>query len=146
MVNSSKDRGIQIRRFNMRIGLAIKPKTPVDKILHQDCYRFADKIDMALIMTVEPGFGGQKFMGDMMDKVRTLRRFRAALDIQVDGGIYSDNIQIWQIPAEAGANIPAEAGANVIVSGTGIVKAPCPQTAINQMREAVQTAITNYHY
>ncbi|EPB72062.1 putative ribulose-phosphate 3-epimerase [Ancylostoma ceylanicum] len=54
----------KIHQANMKVGFAIKPKTPVDKVLP-----YANKIDMALIMTVEPGFGGQKFMGDMMDKV-----------------------------------------------------------------------------
>ncbi|KAJ1349787.1 hypothetical protein KIN20_005438 [Parelaphostrongylus tenuis] len=113
----------------MKVGLAIKPKTSVDKVL-----QFADKIDMALIMTVEPGFGGQKFMVDMMDKVRTLRKAYAGLNIQVDGGISPQNIQV-----------PAEAGANVIVSGTGVIKAPCPKSAIIQMREALQTAINRAH-
>uniref|UniRef100_A0A0K0DMN8 Ribulose-phosphate 3-epimerase n=1 Tax=Angiostrongylus cantonensis TaxID=6313 RepID=A0A0K0DMN8_ANGCA len=95
---------------------------------------FADKIDMALIMTVEPGFGGQKFLSDMMDKVHILRKAYANIDIQVDGGISPQNIRV-----------PAEAGANVIVSGTGIIKAPCPTTAISQMREAVHLAITQTH-
>ncbi|EYC15375.1 hypothetical protein Y032_0037g3485 [Ancylostoma ceylanicum] len=115
----------KIHQANMKVGFAIKPKTPVDKVLP-----YANKIDMALIMTVEPGFGGQKFMGDMMDKVRTLRKANPGLNIQVDGGISASNIQI-----------PAEAGANVIVSGTGVIKAPCQKTAISQLREAVQAAI-----
>lgn len=119
----------KIRQSNMKVGFAIKPKTPVDKVL-----QFADKIDMALIMTVEPGFGGQKFLSDMMDKVHILRKAYANIDIQVDGGISPQNIQV-----------PAEAGANVIVSGTGIIKAPCPTTAISQMREAVHLAITQTH-
>ncbi|KIH52389.1 ribulose-phosphate 3 epimerase family protein [Ancylostoma duodenale] len=72
----------------MKVGFAIKPKTPVDRVLP-----YANKIDMALIMTVEPGFGGQKFMGDMMDKVRTLRKANPVLNIQVDGGISASNIQ-----------------------------------------------------
>ncbi|VDP07727.1 unnamed protein product [Heligmosomoides polygyrus] len=73
----------------MKVGFAIKPKTPVEKVL-----QFADKIDMALIMTVEPGFGGQKFMADMMDKVRTLRKAYPEMNIQVDGGISTGNIQV----------------------------------------------------
>ncbi|WKY00080.1 hypothetical protein Q1695_014729 [Nippostrongylus brasiliensis] len=116
----------KIHENKMKVGFAIKPKTPVEKVL-----QFADKIDMALIMTVEPGFGGQKFMGDMMDKVRTLRKAYPELNIQVDGGISTSNIQI-----------PAEAGANVIVSGTGVIRAPCQKTAIGQLRDAVQAAIT----
>lgn len=71
------------------MGLALKPKTPVDVALP-----YVDLVDTVLIMTVEPGFGGQKFMHDMMPKVEVLRRRAPVLNIQVDGGVGPDTIQI----------------------------------------------------
>lgn len=73
----------------LQVGLALKPKTPVEVAL-----KFADLVDTVLIMTVEPGFGGQKFMHDMMSKVEALRRHSPHLNIQVDGGVGPDTIQI----------------------------------------------------
>uniref|UniRef100_A0A1I7XPR8 ribulose-phosphate 3-epimerase n=1 Tax=Heterorhabditis bacteriophora TaxID=37862 RepID=A0A1I7XPR8_HETBA len=79
----------KIRKCGMKVGLAIKPGTSVDKIL-----QFGSKIDMALVMTVEPGFGGQKFMSDMMNKVQMIRKTYPNLDIQVDGGISPSNVKV----------------------------------------------------
>lgn len=91
----------------MRVGLAIKPKTLIDdKIISLIDWGL---IDLMLIMTVEPGFGGQKFMEDMMPKVRELWEKYPDLDIETDGGI-----------GEANCGIATIAGSNVIVSGTGI--------------------------
>jgi ribulose-phosphate 3-epimerase len=81
-------------------------------------------------MTVEPGFGGQKFQSEQMSKVKKLREKFPSLNIQVDGGITIENISEC-----------AEAGANAIVSGTGIIKQPDHQAIISQMREKVQNAI-----
>ena len=91
-----------------KAGLSVKPKTPVEAV-----YPYLDKLSMVLVMTVEPGFGGQSFMEDMMPKVSAVRseidRRGLDVDIQVDGGINKDTI-----------SIAAKAGANVFVSGNAI--------------------------
>lgn len=105
-----------------KAGLAVKPKTPVESI-----FPYLDKLSMALIMTVEPGFGGQKFMGDMMDKIIALRKECARrgidIDIQVDGGI-----------SEKTAPIAVEAGANVLVAGSAIFGSDDPAATIKALR------------
>ena len=114
----------EIRAREVRCGLAISPATPVEKILP-----YLSQIDMALIMTVVPGFGGQKFMPDMMEKVRTVKRYALThnlkLDIQVDGGISESNT----------ATVTA-AGANIIVAGSAIFKSKKPRSVIEAMRKA----------
>lgn len=91
-----------------KAGLSVKPKTPVEAV-----YPYLDKLSMVLVMTVEPGFGGQSFMENMMPKVSAVRseidRRGLDVDIQVDGGINKDTI-----------SIAAKAGANVFVSGNAI--------------------------
>ena len=114
----------EIKRREVRCGLAISPATPVEKILP-----YLSQIDMALIMTVVPGFGGQKFMPDMMEKVRTVKRYAMThdlkLDIQVDGGISEENTAVV-----------TAAGANIIVAGSAIFKSKKPRSVIEAMRKA----------
>ena len=100
----------EIHKYGKRAGIAIKPGTPVEAVIP-----YLDKVEMVLVMTVEPGFGGQKLIPESLDKVRMLRKLiderKLDVDIQVDGGVYIDNVE--EI---------LEAGANVIVSGSGIFK------------------------
>ncbi len=82
---------------------------------------------MVLIMTVEPGFGGQKFMADMMPKVSEVRRRYPELNIEVDGGLGTGTV-----------DTAAEAGANVIVAGSAVFGASDPREVIKTLREAVE--------
>ncbi|KAJ2784901.1 RIBULOSE-phosphate 3-epimerase [Coemansia javaensis] len=113
-----------IRARGMRVGMAIKPKTPVDVV-----YDLAPALDQVLVMTVEPGFGGQAFMPECMPKVAALRSRFPDLDIQVDGGLAPDTIEA-----------AARAGANVIVAGSSIFKAADPAAVISLFRKAINDA------
>ena len=94
------------RRLGKKAGLSVKPGTPVSAV-----YPFIEALDTVLIMTVEPGFGGQSFMPDMLPKIRDLREYieknNLSCDIEVDGGINADT-----------APLVKAAGANVLVSGS----------------------------
>lgn len=117
----------KIRAHGMQCGVALKPATPVDGGNAALLALIDEKlVDMVLIMTVEPGFGGQSFMADMMPKVRFLRERYPFLNIQVDGGLGEKTIA----PA-------AEAGANVIVAGTSVFKAADRAAATEAMRQCV---------
>lgn len=110
-----------IKSHGIRAACAIKPGTPVDVL-----FELGPHLDMALVMTVEPGFGGQKFMVDMMPKVEKLREMFPNLDIQVDGGLGKDTIPH-----------AAKAGANVIVAGTSVFTASDPADVIQFMKDEV---------
>lgn len=110
-----------IKDAGMKVGIGIKPGTPVEGVLP-----FVDLVDMVLVMTVEPGFGGQKFMSDMMPKVKHLRNTYKSLDIEVDGGLGPSTI-----------DTAAEAGANMIVSGSAIISSKEPQQVISVLKESV---------
>ncbi|KAJ3189979.1 hypothetical protein HDU85_000270 [Gaertneriomyces sp. JEL0708] len=116
----------KIHQKGMKAGVAVKPKTPVDSV-----FGIANKVDQILIMTVEPGFGGQKFMHDCIAKVKVLREKFPELDIQVDGGLAPDTI-----------DIATEAGANVIVAGSSIYGAGSPQQVIELFKESVRRNVT----
>ncbi len=118
-----------IRAAGAKPALAIKPKTPAEAV-----FPYLDAVDMVLVMTVEPGFGGQSFMYDCMPKVRAVReeanrRGKTDLLIQVDGGINEDTV------VDAAA-----AGANVIVSGSTIFKAPDAEQMIHSLIAKAEAA------
>ena len=109
-----------LRKLGARAGMALKPGTEIE--LYSD---LLSEIDMLLIMTVEPGFGGQKFMADMMDKVR---RSKALIGdrpiwIQVDGGISMETIAIAR-----------EAGADTFVAGSAVFNSPDPAEMVKMLR------------
>ncbi len=99
-----------IREAGLKVGLSIKPATEAEAIRP-----YLDQIDMILVMSVEPGFGGQKFIPKSLDKIRALRAMveeaGVDVDIEVDGGIYQANVKEV-----------LDAGANIIVSGSGVFK------------------------
>lgn len=113
-----------IHEHEMRAGIAISPNTPVESIL--PIVR-EGLCNMVLVMTVEPGFGGQKLIPEALDKVRKLRRYITKygieLNIEVDGGITADNIGLC-----------TSAGANVIVAGTAIFGSKKANAVIKSMR------------
>ena len=110
-----------IRKAGSRSSLGIKPNTDIDQY-----QSFVDDVDMFLIMTVEPGFGGQKFMHTMMDKVRRTKQIIGDRPIwlQVDGGVSMDTIAI-----------ALEAGADTFVVGSAVFKAPDPAEMVVSIRE-----------
>jgi ribulose-phosphate 3-epimerase len=117
-----------IRALGVKAGLAVKPGTPVEGLLKN-----LDGADLALVMTVEPGFGGQKFMADMMPKVSALRREIDArrLDcwIQVDGGVNAANIET-----------AAAAGADSLVAGSAVFGAGDCAVAFRDLEQKARAA------
>jgi len=115
-----------VRANGARVGLAIKPETPLES-----AERHLDSLDVLLVMTVEPGFGGQDFMSDMMAKVRQARDWRLERRgrylIEVDGGIAPDT-----------ARVARAAGAEVFVAGHAIFAQPDPRAALEALRAAVK--------
>ena len=100
----------KIKELKKKVGLSLNPETKVEKIKE-----YIDKIDLVLIMSVNPGFGGQKFMPEVLDKIKELKKIQKDknlnFDIEIDGGINFDN-----------SKIAIEAGANILVSGTTVFK------------------------
>lgn len=115
----------EIRSFGCSVGLSVRPKTQASSIIP-----FLDKIDLVLVMTVEPGFGGQSFMPEMLMKIRTIRegikKLPKNIHLEVDGGI--DGKNVFKV---------AEAGANMLVAGTSVFRAPDgAEAAIRQLKSA----------
>lgn len=102
-----------------KAAVALKPKTPASAVIP-----YIDKLAMVLVMTVEPGFGGQSFMADMMPKIEEIRKAAPDIDIEVDGGINAETIKT-----------AAAAGANVFVAGSAVFKSEYPQKTIETLKE-----------
>jgi ribulose-phosphate 3-epimerase len=119
----------EIQDFDCKAGLSVKPKTPLSAVAEH-----LGRIDRLLIMTVEPGFGGQKFMPDMMAKVREAveirRKHNYKFDIEVDGGL--DRYTIWDA---------VRAGAEVIVAGTAVFGQADVGHAIQDLRDNAKQAL-----
>ena len=101
---------LKIKSLNKKVGVSLNPESKLDLITN-----YLEKIDLVLIMSVNPGFGGQKFMPEVLDKVKKLKEIKSKknmnFDIEIDGGINFDNCQL-----------AIEAGANILVSGTTVFK------------------------
>lgn len=114
---------LEIHRQEKKCGIAISPATPVEAILP-----FLPEVDMVLVMTVVPGFGGQSLIPETLEKVRRIRAFadenNLNLDIEVDGGLKPENV-----------GLATSAGANVIVAGSAIFQSKKPKVTISEMRE-----------
>ena len=108
----------KIHKLGCKAGVSIKPKTPVSAV-----ESVLDKVDLVLVMTVEPGFGGQSFMHEVVPKIRTLRDKAPGLDISVDGGINAET-----------ARIVKDAGANILVAGNYIFNASDREAACKSLR------------
>ena len=111
-----------IREKGVRAAVSIKPGTPISAL-----EPYMELMDMILVMTVEPGFGGQKFMEDMMEKVRALRKLMdvrmSGVELEVDGGVNLDT-----------GKICVDAGANVLVAGSAVYKAADIPARIAELR------------
>ena len=112
----------RIHAKGKKAGVVVKPKTPASAVLP-----FIGECDIILVMTVEPGFGGQKFMADMMPKVEAIRRYidamNPACELEVDGGVDANTCRLC-----------IQAGANVLVAGSAVYKAEDIPGRIRELR------------
>ena len=112
-----------IESYNIKSGLVIKPNTPASAV-----FPYIDRLYMVLVMTVEPGFGGQSFMADMLPKVAEIKEYAKSIGkeilVEADGGINGETIGAC-----------AKAGIDICVSGTGVFKAEDAAKAISELKE-----------
>jgi len=114
-----------IRAGGAKAAIAVKPNTPIEEV-----YPYLDELYMVLVMTVEPGFGGQSFMADMMQKVQALKAKKPELLVQVDGGIQLQTVRT-----------SAQSGVDVCVAGTSVFKAENAAAAIAELKNAAVSAL-----
>lgn len=115
----------QARAMGIKIGIAIKPATSVETIVE-----FLGDIDLVLIMSVEPGFGGQKFNPSVLAKIEQIKKHRPRTTISIDGGV---NLQT--------ASLAARAGVDILVAGSSIFHAPEPGSMVQRLREVAHQAL-----
>jgi len=124
-------RQTKIREGYLKIGLAIKPKTKLEVI-----YPYLENLDLILLMTVEPGFSGQKFMPEVLPKISKLKKIiekkvhLRRIEIEIDGGINTET-----------ARLCASAGANIFVAGNSVFRSGNIGEAIQQLKESIQSGI-----
>lgn len=111
-----------IKSLGCKASIAIKPKESVEDIIG-----LLDILDMVLIMTVEPGFGGQSFMPEMIEKIKIIRKI-SNIDIQVDGGISAKNIKMC-----------ADAGATCFVAGSSVFNAENPKKTVKELQDIIRS-------
>jgi ribulose-phosphate 3-epimerase len=115
----------QIKKQDKKIGISVRPKTPISVVLP-----YVQDLDLVLVMTVEPGFGGQKFMPEMMEKVKTLKEYikknNLSCSIEVDGGINAET-----------APVTVQNGANVLVAGNSIFAEKDRQAAMDKIKLSI---------
>ncbi len=113
----------RIRALGKQVGLTVKPNTPAEAV-----FPYLDKLDMVLIMTVEPGFGGQSFMSDMLPKIKEIKdeatRIGHPVLVQLDGGVGAGN-----------AALCAQSGADVVVMGSAVFNAEDPKSLVAMVQE-----------
>lgn len=114
-----------IKENNIKVGISIKPNTKVEEI-----YEYLPFVHLVLVMTVEPGYGGQKLIPETIDKVKELNEYivknNIDIDIEVDGGVNLENKEILK-----------EAGANIIVAGSAIVNSEDYKAVIDKIKETI---------
>lgn len=115
----------RIRSMGLKNAIVLNPETPVERLMP-----YLSEVDEVLVMTVHPGYGGQKFITDCMSKVAFLRERCPELDIMVDGGINGET-----------AIVAAEAGANQFVAGSYLFKQSDMKAAVDSMRAAIQAIV-----
>ena len=120
-----------IRSGGAKAGVALKPATPAEAV-----FPYLDRLDMVLVMTVEPGFGGQKYIEDSTERIRLVRAMLTEkgldTDLEVDGGIHLDNVELV-----------LQAGANVIVAGSAIFGANTEERAVSFMEKLSQRGVSH---
>lgn len=113
----------KIKSLSCKVGISVKPATSIERV-----FPFLDKVDMVLVMTVEPGFGGQSFMENMMSKITALKKkigeIERDIDIQVDGGINEQTVFT-----------AAKAGANIFVAGSAVFGNEDYKNAVSTLRK-----------